>query len=560
MSNRNKILYFLLFLSSSYYACSQNINLEIEFLSNSADVSNYKKIKKNAVEFTDLEKIIDVSIDSLKKQGYFKARVKEIIKKDSFNYNSIIELNEQFNNIYIYDVNKIIIYDDNIRKIDNKEYYTVEINELESFLKKTTKKLADRGYPFNKIKLINIKEIDNSSISANLNVDLGEKRTLDKIKIKGYEKFPKSFTKQYLKLLTEETFDFEKIKEKSKKINNLGFVRQTKDPEVLFKKDSTITYLFIEKTENNSFDGFIGFATNEESNKLELNGYVNLKLSNTLNYGEEITLDYKSTDNEDKFFKTNIIAPFVLQSPLGLELSLNLTKKDTSYTKDEQSIGVNYLTKNKHGISLHLSYLNSVSNLTIVNQSIKDYNSKFQKIRYSYLIPNINNKLIPIKFLNTLEFSIGERRDNTNTRKQIKYKTKTYNNFKITNKSSIYLNFESYGLISTNFYQNEMLLFGGINSIRGFEENSIAANKLFMINSEYRFTIDNNIYINTILDSAYYENSLSDIKGYIYGLGLGLNINTNSGVFKINYANGVKKGEAVDLKLSKIHVSFSNTF
>lgn len=560
MSNRNKILYFLLFLSSSYYVYSQNINLEIEFLSNSADVSNYKKIKKNAIELTDLEKIIDVSIDSLKKQGYFKARVKEIIKKDSFNYNSIIELNEQFNNIYIYDVNKVIIYEDKIRKIDNKEYYTVEINELESFLKKTTKKLADRGYPFNKIKLINIKEIDNSSISANLNVDLGEKRTLDKIKIKGYEKFPKSFTKQYLKLLTEETFDFEKIKEKSKKINNLGFVRQTKDPEVLFKKDSTITYLFIEKTENNSFDGFIGFATNEESNKLELNGYVNLKLSNTLNYGEEITLDYKSTDNEDKFFKTNIIAPFVLQSPLGLELSLNLTKKDTSYTKDEQSIGVNYLTKNKHGISLHLSYLNSVSNLTIVNQSIKDYNSKFQKIRYSYLEPNINNKLIPIKFLNTLEFSIGERRDNTNTRKQIKYKTKTYNNFKITNKSSIYLNFESYGLISTNFYQNEMLLFGGINSIRGFEENSIAANKLFMINSEYRFTIDNNIYINTILDSAYYENSLSDIKGYIYGLGLGLNINTNSGVFKINYANGVKKGEAVDLKLSKIHVSFSNTF
>ena len=560
MSNRNKILYFLLFLSSSYYAYSQNINLEIEFLSNSADVSNYKKIKKNAIEFTDLEKIIDVSIDSLKKQGYFKARVKEITKKDSFNYNSIIELNEQFNNIYIYDVNKVIIYEDKIRKIDNKEYYTVEINELESFLKKTTKRLADRGYPFNKIKLINIKEIDNSSISANLNVDLGEKRTLDKIKIKGYEKFPKSFTKQYLKLLTEETFDFEKIKEKSKKINNLGFVRQTKDPEVLFKKDSTITYLFIEKTENNSFDGFIGFATNEESNKLELNGYVNLKLSNTLNYGEEITLDYKSTDNEDKFFKTNIIAPFVLQSPLGLELSLNLTKKDTSYTKDEQSIGVNYLTKNKHGISLHLSYLNSVSNLTIVNQSIKDYNSKFQKIRYSYLKPNINNKLIPIKFLNTLEFSIGERRDNTNTRKQIKYKTKTYNNFKITNKSSIYLNFESYGLISTNFYQNEMLLFGGINSIRGFEENSIAANKLFMINSEYRFTIDNNIYINTILDSAYYENSLSDIKGYIYGLGLGLNINTNSGVFKINYANGVKKGEAVDLKLSKIHVSFSNTF
>ena len=81
-----------------------------------------------------------------------------------------------------------------------------------------------------------------------------------------------------------------------------------------------------------------------------------------------------------------------------------------------------------------------------------------------------------------------------------------------------------------------------------------------MINSEYRFTIDNNIYINTILDTAYYEDSLGNIKDYIYGVGLGLNINTDSGVFKINYANGVKKGGSVDLKLSKVHVSFSNTF
>ena len=169
-------------------------------------------------------------------------------------------------------------------------------------------------------------------------------------------------------------------------------------------------------------------------------------------------------------------------------------------------------------------------------------------------------ELIPIKFLNTLEFSFGKRRDNTNTKNQRKYKTKTYNNFNITDNSSVYLNFESYGLISDDFYLNEMLLFGGINSIRGFEENSIAANKLFMINSEYRFTIDNNIYINTIFDTAYYEDSLGNIKDYIYGVGLGLNINTDSGVFKINYANGVKKGESVDLKLSKIHVSFSNTF
>tara|TARA_B110000211_G_scaffold232538_1_gene296516 strand:- start:193 stop:1875 length:1683 start_codon:yes stop_codon:yes gene_type:complete len=560
MTDLNKILYFFLLLSAYHYTYSQNINVEIELIDSSINDLDHKVIKKNAVGFTELEDIVNISLDSLKKQGYLSAKVKKTTKKDSFNYKSSIELNQKFNNIYIYTKNKEINFKGkNTNTINNKRYYSIKINELEEFLKVATKKIAKKGFPFNKIKLINIKKIK-SGIYADLSIKLGNKRTIDKIKIKGYENFPKSFTKQYLKLLTKKTFDFEKIKAKSKKINDLGFVRQTKEPEILFKKDSTITYLFLEKTNNNSFDGFIGFASNEDTNKLELNGYVNLKLSNILNYGEEIKLEYKNTENEDKFLKTNIIAPFIINSPVGIELSLNLTKKDTSYTKDEQSIGVNYITKNNHSISLHLNYLNSVSNLTIVSQSIKDYNSKFKKIRYDFNIANNKNKLIPIKFLNRLELSFGQRKDNTGTKKQIKYKTKTYNNFKATNKSSFYLNLETYALVSNNIYQNEMLLFGGINSIRGFEENSIAANKLFMLNSEYRLTIDNNIYINTILDTAYYEDSIGNIKDYIYGVGLGLNINTNSGVFKIAYANGIKKGEAIDLKLSKIHVSFSNQF
>jgi len=560
MTDLNKILYFFLLLSAFHYTYSQKINIEIELIGSSINGLDHNIIKKNAVEFTELEDIINISLDSLKKQGYLSAIVKKITKKDSLNYKSSIELNQKFNNIYIYTKNKELSFKGkNTSFINNKRYYSIKINELEEFLKGATKKIAKKGYPFNKIKLINIKKIK-SSIYADLSIKLENKRTIDKIEIKGYENFPKSFTKQYLKLLTKKTFDFEKIKAKSKKINDLGFVRQTKEPEILFKKDSTITYLFLEKTNNNSFDGFIGFASNEDTNKLELNGYVNLKLSNILNYGEEIKLEYKNTENEDKFLKTNIIAPFVINSPLGIELSLNLTKKDTSYTKDEQSIGINYLTKNKHSISLHLNYLNSVSNLTIVSQSIKDYNSRFKKIRYNFNIANNKSKLIPIKFLNQLELSFGQRKDNTGTKKQIKYKTKTYNNFRVTNKSSFYLNLETYALVSNNIYQNEMLLFGGINSIRGFEENSIAANKLFMLNSEYRLTIDTNIYINTILDTAYYEDSIGNIKDYIYCVGLGLNINTNSGVFKIAYANGIKKGEAIDLKLSKIHVSFSNQF
>ena len=67
--------------------------------------------------------------------------------------------------------------------------------------------------------------------------------------------------KHYLKYSNKDDFNFDVIKKKSEEINKLGFVRQIKDPEILFKKDSTIIYLYLEKVKNNSFDGFIGFAT-----------------------------------------------------------------------------------------------------------------------------------------------------------------------------------------------------------------------------------------------------------------------------------------------------------
>jgi hemolysin activation/secretion protein len=318
--------------------------------------------------------------------------------------------------------------------------------------------------------------------------------------------------------------------------------------------------MYLEKVKNNSFDGFIGFATNEESEKLEINGYMDIRLHNTLNYGEQIKVNYSSTNDNDRFLKTNIIAPYIFNTPLGLELDLNLTKKDSTYTKDEQCFGLNFLIKNKHNLSFHLSTLNSTSSLETTNELIKDYKSNFKEIKYDFKKVNINNNLIPVKFLTSVELSTGKRKDNLETTTQNRYFTRTFNNFNITKSSSIYLNLETYVLNSSNYYLNEMLLFGGINSIRGFEENSIATNKLFLINSEYRLRLNDDIYINTIFDTAYYENTLANISDNIYGVGFGLNINTNSGVFRINYANGIRKGQDIDLKLSKIHVSFSNIF
>ncbi|MBB1489765.1 hypothetical protein H4O21_24470, partial [Oceanospirillum sp. D5] len=132
----------------------------------------------------------------------------------------------------------------------------------------------------------NIKRKDSINLKADLIVSSNKtKRTIDDIKIVGYEKFPKSFLKHYLKLKTSQTFDLSEIEKKTEQLNNLRFANQVKSTEVLFQEDSTSLYIYVEKSKSNTFDGFLGFGTNDETNKLEFDGFLNLRLINNLNYG-----------------------------------------------------------------------------------------------------------------------------------------------------------------------------------------------------------------------------------------------------------------------------------
>ena len=557
MNNYSKIVFiiFLIVVSNNIIANTYNLKNKLDIV----DDNYFIIIDSINNDVNNLE--LTKKIDSIRNQGYFKLEIVEKIKIDSLKYKIKIDLNQKFENIYLLDKGSMINFkDQKIKIINDERHYQIKINQLEGFLTKTSEDIANKGYPFNKVQLIDIKSYDQVNLYATVNIELNQKRKTDKIIVKGYENFPKTFTKHYLRYSTKDDFNFEEIKKKGEEIQKLGFVRQVKDPEVLFKKDSTITYFYLEKVKNNSFDGFIGFATNEESRKLDINGYMDIRLNNSLNYGEQININYKSTNDSDRFLKTNIIAPYIFNTPFALELNLDLTKKDSAYTKDKQSVGISYLINNKHNVSFHISSLNSTSSLEIANELIKDYKSNFKKIKYDFKKVNFNDKLIPIKFLTSVEYSSGNRKDNSGTYNQNIYLVRAFNNFNVTEKSIIYINVESFLLNSNNYYLNEMLLFGGINSIRGFEENSIPTNKMFLINSEFRFKLNNDIYINSIIDSAYYENIIENNSINIYGVGFGLNINTNSGVFRINYANGIRKGQDINLKLSKIHLSFSNTF
>jgi hypothetical protein len=420
--------------------------------------------------------------------------------------------------------------------------------------------LAEKGHPFSTLKIQNIKKQPDYTLTGELTTSNQDQRTIDTIIVKGYEKFPKSFIKHYLKLKPKQLLSLKTINDKTSEIDNLPFANQIKEPELLFTKDSTSLYIYVEKTKSNAFDGFLGFGTNDETNNLEFNGYLNLNLTNNLNYGESFRLYYKSDESKQRTFDITTNLPYLFGSSLGAELRLNIFKKDSSFVTASQSAKLIYQLNSRNSLSIGIQ--SETSNNLLDNNPvlINDYNALFYFINYFYLKRQKLDVLFPVNFLFDITLGTGNRTIDDSKENQSKFNLETYKIFNLNEKNSIFTRLTSAIISSDRYLDNELLRFGGINSIRGFEENSLYANLYTVINTEYRYRLSNTLFMHSVLDAAYFENKNTLTKQKLFGFGFGFGLLTKAGLFKFNYSGGKIENQMFKFSDSKIHISLSTQF
>ncbi|XCF06114.1 POTRA domain-containing protein [Tamlana crocina] len=524
------------------------------------DSLNYQK---RHVDFKSLTTEVNNTQQTLYELGYIENEAYGIEKINDSTFSVKIALKRKFNSIRIYYDNETLNAS-TIKPISNEifdGYFETPFNQVEKALNRINQKISENGLPFSKLNLSDIKIKNDSTIQAQLIIRSAKKpRSIDNIVLRGYEKFPKSFLKHYLKIKPGQVFDLTAIKNKTEQLANLNFAKELRSPEVLFSKDSTILYVYTEKTTSNAFDGFLGFGTNEDSNKLEFDGYLSLNLTNNLNFGESFRLLYKSDENDQKTFESNVTMPYVFNSPIGIEFALRIFKKDSSFTTTNQTAKINYQINAKHHIDLGItstesSYLQSTNSPTL-----RDYDSNFFTISHQYNNLQASNVLFPIKSHFNIEIGIGKRKTESDSEKQTLLSLNASNIFNLNTKNSIYLRTTGAYLQSDSYFENELFRFGGINSIRGFEENSLFASLFGLINTEYRYQLANTVYIHTIFDAAYFDNKITSVQQKLFGFGFGFGLLTKAGLFKLNYANGKNENTNFKLSDSKVHLSLTAFF
>lgn len=550
-----------LVLSFLFFSCclsAQNLRMKIVGANISEnktiDSIGYNKIQNSAKTIFDETTLFS---NKLLNAGFIEHEFVSNSKPDDSTFLFQIHLGKRTEFIHIYigtnsSLKKLVDFD------TKSDTLKLRISQTEDFLNQTLNKLETKGFSLSKLKLANFKNYKNA-LFAELVLETGKQRQLNGIVINGYDKFPEGHKKEILRLHKNETFNQENLKKIYNDFEKFRFITQTKYPEILFTKDTTKVYVYVEKSKANKFDGFIGFS-NDDTKKLTFNGYLDLLLVNTLNVGEEFSLYWKSDGNNQKTFNLGIELPYIFKSPIGIKANLNIFKQDSTFQTTKTAIDIGYFFN--YSSRIYLGY-HSAESSDIQNQnssSISDYKNSFFTTNYEFIDFRNTDFLFPEKTKISTTLGLGSRKSNLNSYPQLFANIDLNHTIYLNDKNCVNIKSRNYYLQSDQYIINELYRFGGINSIRGFNENSLQANVFTSILTEYRYILAPSIYAHSILDYGYFKDTVNSKKGNLLGLGFGFGLLTKNGLFNIAYANGSTKEQSIKLSNSIVHISFKSNF
>ncbi|WP_299676876.1 BamA/TamA family outer membrane protein [uncultured Dokdonia sp.] len=563
---RTIYILFILYICSSSYCISQEKKITLNIIgklpssTKTIDSIGYQKTFK---ELIPLFKTIDSLKGKLSQLGYID--ITETRKKtNDSSYESTINLGRHYKYIRVH-VGKEITIKTYLKQAEltvRNDSILIETAFAKAVLENLTTIASNSGNPFTSFQITSISKNKTGTLSGNLIIEKDLNRYADRIIINGYKNAPKGYLKYYARIKEGKIFNQKELLEQNERLNNLSFITSKKDPQVLFTKDSTTVYFYLERKINNRFDGFLGFATNEETNRLQLDGYVDLILTNNLNYGETLLLNYKSDGDDQTQLNVKVTLPYLFKSPLGIETQLSLFRKDSTFSENSQEVSLFYQINPNSTVSLGYKSKQSedlIDTTDTFNEIIEDYTQ--QRVLGSFSFSKLQSDFFfPVKTQLTIRGEIGNRTSTTEEEEQLNINANTSHIFQLNDVNQIYIRNRTQALFSDSYLTNELYRFGGITSIRGFEENSIFANLVSTLNTEYRYVLNSSIYVHSIIDLAYFENEIADQKEKLISFGLGAGLRTKAGIFKINIANGKSENQTFRFSNTKLHFQLAIRF
>lgn len=506
-------------------------------------------LDKNTIKYKTTSDSIDLKVyqhkalTSFKTEGYVGITITDSTQKKN-EYHFWMTFEKRYKKVILTNAN---------------QKYSTDFRNTYSQINKKITTLENNGYPFAQI-LITHQSEKNNSLILDFKIDSGQFIIIDKIHLKSQDKFNEKTILNLIDLRTGEPYNENRLKKITQILLASGLYSTLREPEVLFKKGKAEIFIYFKKSKSSSADGYVGLLQDKTTQKVTLNGYVNLHLKNALNRGELINLNWKSNPDKTQNLKFNFAYPFIFNTPFGVETDLNLHKQDSSFVKSLANFGINY-----QQAFYEIGIYNQIENSNVL---IK--NSIYNILTYSKNTIGLKVLLKP-QFVGKFNFYrpkievkngfFSYKSDSINSVSNVsnfKYKIQVEQKFKFLNYFS-FTNTSGYQGLNSSYTlsRNELVYFGGLKSVRGFYELELVGNSIFTALNEIEYQPISSLSFKLIYDYSSFKNG-NQFFTNSFGFGFGL-LNENS-VLEIIIANGSINNAQLDFANTKIHIGFSSSF
>ena len=510
----------------------------------------------------------------------FIASQYRVIQKDSANYQIQVQLGDQYRWIQLKanPLYRDILFKAGYKSIDYANQ-PIKFSKLENIFEKALQICDNTGHPFADIRLDSI-NIDGPKVSGFIRLELNQFIKIDSIIIKGNSRISPYFINNYLGIKAGRAYQESKIVAIESRLRELPYIKSIKPYEFTFTPAASKLVLYLDNKKANQFDGVLGFLPNERNGKIEFTGQAHLKLQNALNRGELIDIDWRRLQLNSRDIKAKVTYPYLINTPLGLDLNFKLFQRDTIFIDVTQHAGLQYLLSgnnffkffvNNRSLSLvsttGLDMLSTLPDYADVKTLTYGLGVKYEQTDYRFnprkgyrVNANVatgNKKIIKNPKINAALYE------------DVNLKSVLYNGdlqadlfIPVMRQSTINIGLKAAGMQTEEVFLNEAYRIGGNNSVRGFDEESIYATSYGIANLEYRFLFEQNSFLFLFGNAAWYE--LDTEKSYLkdtpYGFGAGVSFQTKAGIFSISYALGKQFDNPLLLRAAKVHFGIVSVF
>lgn len=463
-------------------------------------------------------------------------------------------------------VNKGPIFGASFRSEDGiLAFDTLSTDAFNAIGNEAIRTLENSGYPFASASF-HAELVSDGSLSLSAELSKGPFIAFDSLIIRSEKPFSKAALSQYYQIRKGRPYSESILRSIPKKTSQLRYARITQAPQVIFEEGKADVYIWLDDVKASRFDGIIGFQPDAATGRPVFTGDLSLYLENALRRSETIEFQWRRLQEQTQNLKLNASLPYLLQTRLGVWGGLDLYRRDTTFSTAELDLALGYLVGADQYVRTFVERWNSTAlrdGLSgIDNVSIQRYGIAIRLFEMDDFDNPMRGSLL------STELGAGAKTltaaNDAAAQQRVSQYSGTLNAglwLPLASRWALVLRANAGFKADSTLRLNEHYRIGGLNTLRGFDEESIFARSYGIGTLEIKYRLDRKSAVLAFVDQGWYDRiadgSFSDLP---LGFGAGALIGTENSTFRIYYALGREQNNPVLVRNGKVHFGFINRF